>query len=87
MRSALPVVLAALVVAAPELAQACAVCTGGNSEESRSAFIWTTVFLSVLPLGAIGGGVIWLRRAMQRAQLEERRAQESGARPVAAPTR
>lgn len=69
--------MAALLAIAllPELAAACAVCTAGTGEDSRQAFIWTTVFLSVLPLAAIGAGVLWLRRAMVRAREAERLAE------------
>lgn len=40
---------------------ACAVC-GVGLEESRLAFILTTIFLSLLPLTMIGGTLLWLRR-------------------------
>jgi hypothetical protein len=52
---------ALLVVLSPGAAAACAVCTGAG-EESRAAFIATTVMLSVLPLGMIGGLVWWIWR-------------------------
>ena len=45
----------------PALAHACPVCFS-VSPRSRLAFFATTVFLSLLPLGLIGGGVWWLRR-------------------------
>lgn len=58
----------AWVLAMPAWAAACAVCAPGD-EESRSAFIWTTVFLSVLPPGMVGGLVWWLwRQHRQREQ-------------------
>ena len=58
----------ALVLALPGWAAACAVCAPGD-EESRSAFIWTTVMLSVLPPGMVGGLVWWLwRQHRERAQ-------------------
>ena len=56
----------------PEAATACAVCTGGQTEETRYAFLWTTGFLSALPLGLIGGLAWYLRR----------RAREIGARAL-----
>jgi hypothetical protein len=45
----------------PALAQACAVC-GSANDGNRMAFFWTTVLLSLVPLGLIGGGLLWLRR-------------------------
>lgn len=45
----------ALALAWPHAALACAVCAG--SDESRQAFLGTTVFLSLTPLGLIGSGV------------------------------
>ncbi len=63
MRSAPLVVLA--VVLAPELAEACSVCFGGR-DQSRTAFIVTTAFLSILPPVLVGGFAFWLRsRARQ----------------------
>ncbi len=59
MRYASP--LAALaVLLAPELAQACSVCFSGQ-DQSRTAFIVTTAFLSVLPLAFIAGMALWIR--------------------------
>lgn len=49
---------AALLLLATD-AQACSVCFSGN-EETRTAFIVTTAFLSLLPLSLIGGIVYWL---------------------------
>ena len=68
--------LAALLV--PELADACAVCFSA-SEESRGAFVITTIFLSVLPVALIGGFVWWLRARIreleaERAETQPRRA-------------
>jgi len=52
---------------APELARACAVCgAGANEDESRVAYLLTTVALSALPLGMLGGFAFWLRREHKR---------------------
>jgi hypothetical protein len=59
-------------LALPDPAAACSVCTGGDSDQVRYAFVWTTVFLSVVPLGMIGG-LIWFIRRRAR-ELAERRA-------------
>ena len=40
---------------------ACAVCFDPR-EENRIAFLATTVFLSLVPLGMVGGLGLWLRR-------------------------
>jgi len=54
--------LGALALAlAPAAAQACAVCGSGN-DRSRLAFFISTMFLSLLPLGLMAGGLIWLAR-------------------------
>ena len=45
----------------PAAAHACAVC-GATADRNRAAFFGTTMLLSLLPLGMIGGGVWWLRR-------------------------
>ena len=50
----------------PALASACAVC-GGGPERSRLAFLISTGFLSLLPLGMIAGGLLWLRRHARTA--------------------
>jgi hypothetical protein len=55
----------ALGLAAPTAARACAVCGAGN-DPNRAAFFWTTVLLSLLPLGMLAGGLLFLRRAGRR---------------------
>ena len=60
-------------------AAACSVCFSG-AEETRSAFIWTTVGLSLFPLAMIGGIVAVLVRRFR--QLEREHAER-----VAAPAR
>jgi hypothetical protein len=59
-----PLLAAGLAWLTPVAAAACSVCFSG-SEESRAAFIGTTVFLSVLPLAMIGGLVWWIRRRLR----------------------
>jgi hypothetical protein len=66
------------LLALPAVAEACAVC--GAADRNRNAFLGMTIFLSLLPLGMIGGGVLWLRRrggALWHAEFEER--EEPGA--------
>ena len=85
------VVTAALVglalLVAPEIASACPVCNANGEEESRVAFILTTVFLSALPVVMIGLGawVVWRRvRAIEQAPRPgERRPQSEWTRSPA----
>jgi hypothetical protein len=62
------------IVASPSLARACSVCVDPEAE-NRTAFIITTVLLSVLPLLLVGGLVAWLWR---RAALIEAEASLAG---------
>lgn len=57
--------LVAVFVLFPDLAHACAVC-GFGADESRAAYIGTTVLLSVLPLSVIGGIVFYVWRHHER---------------------
>ena len=75
------VALAALLVLAPRVVHACAVCFGGQEGDTRMAFILTTAFLTFLPLLIIGGAVWWLRRRFRQLALEE-----SGRAPFDSPT-
>jgi len=62
----------------PAIALSCPVCGGGgDSPRSQLAFFNTTILLSLLPLGMIGGGVLWLRhdaRDFLSGEFEERDA-------------
>jgi hypothetical protein len=80
-RSMAPALGAAIVVATPRLAAACAVCMGGVGGGTQRAFAIGSLFLSVLPLAVIGGAVLYLRR---RARAIESEAQ---ARRIATPSR
>lgn len=65
---------AVLVVWSPEISHACSVCSAGREDENRLAFILTTVFLTFLPLGMIGGFVFYLRRRHLQLELEAQRS-------------
>jgi len=52
----------ALVLWAPGVSRACAVCTSGTDDANRMAFIVTTVLLSVLPFVIVGIFIWWFRR-------------------------
>jgi hypothetical protein len=61
-RAAAGLAAAAAVLAAPEVALACAVCTGNDPLAVSRAMLKGTVLLSLLPLALIGGVVLYLRR-------------------------
>ena len=72
----------ALLVAvslAASVAQACAVCGGGNPA-NRFAFFASTMALSALPLGLFVGAFLWLR-----SRLRARDVVESSERPAVTP--
>lgn len=56
-----PVLAVALVALLPDVAHACPVCFDPR-EENRVAFLATTVFMSLVPLGMVGGMGMWLRK-------------------------
>lgn len=61
-RSALVLGAAVLLAAVlPEVALACPVCFDAR-DENRQAFLATTAFLSLLPLGMVAGAGLWIRR-------------------------
>ena len=57
----------------PEAAAACPVCFDAR-DENRQAFLATTAFLSLLPLGMVAGAGLWIRKRSREidAELEER---------------
>ena len=57
------------LVGVPEVAHACAVCFDGPGE-TRMAFLTTTAFLTLLPLGIVAGAGAWLRKRVRRAEIE-----------------
>ena len=68
----------------PEAAAACAVCYGGG-EESRTAFILTTLFLSLTPVALIGGIMWWIWRRVREFELAPR-SEEAAAEPASRPS-
>lgn len=59
----------------PRTAQACSVCTAGRDDETNQAFLFSTLFLSVLPLAGLGTlvFVLWRRiRALEAADASGR---------------
>lgn len=57
----IPVIALALLVVLPDVAHACPVCFDPR-DENRVAFLATTVFMSLFPLGMVGGLGLWLRK-------------------------
>jgi hypothetical protein len=66
-RVALAITLLLFAVIAPDVAAACSVCYGG-AEESRKALHYTTVLLSMLPVGMIVTLGWWVWRAARAAE-------------------
>lgn len=67
MKSAATSCWVALLVLAPELARACAVCGSAvDEDQSRLAYIATTIVLSALPLALFGGVLLYLRSKSRR---------------------
>jgi hypothetical protein len=84
MRSMLAAIAAALLVATPRVAAACAVCLGGTGGGTSRAFALGTLLLSVMPLVMFGGIVLYLRRRMKAIEREasETRALRAADRAV-----
>ncbi len=62
--------IVSILVGAPRAALACAVCSAGRDDESNTAFLISTIFLSVLPLAALGTLVYVLWRRIQKLEAE-----------------
>ncbi len=69
-RWAAAVGLAVGVLAVPHVARACAVCSAGRDDENQTAFLISTIFLSLLPLAALGTFVFVLWRRFRRLDAE-----------------
>ena len=70
MRVSIAVIAMLLLLALPDAGYACAVCFD-SSDENRLAFMATTAFLTLLPLGMVTGAGLWLRKRVRQAKLEE----------------
>lgn len=60
-----------LLAALPDVVLACPVCFD-SSDENRMAFLATTAFLSLLPLGMVGSAGLWLRKRSREVDALER---------------
>ena len=83
MRRAAAALAAALLVAAPAVTHACAVCVAGT-ERNRMAFFVTTIILSLLPLAIIALGAAWIW-SRARAVLKDEFVDDDAWGPDAAP--
>jgi len=66
----------ALLAVWPEAVSACPVCFDA-SDENRQAFLATTAFLSLLPLGMVSGAGLWIRKRVLEVESEELEASDS----------
>ena len=55
------VLVSAALALFPDVAHACPVCFDAR-DENRQAFLATTAFLSLLPLGMVAGAGLWMRK-------------------------
>lgn len=75
----------ALTVVAPKLVQACAVCTTGREDENNTAFLISTIFLSLLPLAGLGTLVFVIWRRLRALEGEGRGIEAAPAAGASAP--
>ena len=69
---------AILLLLLPDVAHACPVCFDA-SDENRQAFLATTAFLSLLPLGMVAGAGLWIRkRSRELDEVTEPHAEADG---------
>jgi hypothetical protein len=61
----------------PGFATACSVCTAGRDEENAAAFLISTIFMSLLPLIALGTLLYVIRRRYQRLEADVASRRES----------
>lgn len=76
-RNASAALLSVAVAAAPRLALACSVCTAARDDKAQTAFMLTTIFLSLLPLAMFAGFGAWAwhrYRSQKHAALTARAA-------------
>jgi hypothetical protein len=69
-----------LVVLLPVAAHACPVCFDA-SDENRRAFLATTAFLSLLPLGMVMGAGLWMRKRSREIDGDDARNDPDPNRP------
>jgi peptidoglycan/LPS O-acetylase OafA/YrhL len=70
------VAVVAVAMLMPKVALACPVCFDPR-DENRFAFLGTTIFLSLLPLGMVGAMVTWVRQRSRKLDEDEQNPVES----------
>ena len=55
----------------PDPARACAVCQSAQDAETQTAFLFATLFMTLLPLSLIGASALWLRRRLRQMRADE----------------
>lgn len=68
------------LVLLPQAAHACPVCFDA-SDENRRAFLATTAFLSLLPLGMVMGAGLWIRKRSREIEGDDARDDPDPNRP------
>jgi len=58
-------------LALPQAASACAMCTSAQDDTVQAAFAVASLFMTLMPLGVVGGLVWFLRRRAQKVRAEE----------------
>ena len=67
MRAVVASAVVLMLLWAPRLAEACSVC-GAADDKSKNTFIFTTAFLTFLPLTIAGGLIFWVVRRVKRLE-------------------
>ncbi len=76
------------VLSLPSVVEACSVCTAGRDEENAAAFLLTTIFMSILPLAALGTLIFVIWRRIQKLENEaDSRSEIPNPAPLAIPVR
>ena len=70
-RAAAAALLGTWIVAAPRLAEACAVCSPNDGDPAQYAFARASIFLSVMPLLLLGGIGWWVWRRARKLAADE----------------
>ncbi len=60
-----PGLVSIALLALPEFVSACPSCGAGGTGRSRTAFIISTAFMTLLPFGLFGAVLLWIRRRMR----------------------
>jgi|TARA_B110000263_G_scaffold241181_1_gene245155 hypothetical protein len=68
-RAWIPVLALVLLAVLPDAAEACSVCFDAK-DENRQAFLATTAFMSLLPLGMVAGAGMWMRKRSKEIDRE-----------------